>query len=118
MSEATTDELLLNAITHDDVEAVSALIKNGVSADSPDDRGTIPLHYAVSRSNVDIIRLLITHGSNINTADKWGMTPLHIAASSGNGRVVSEILKAGANPNVSSLPCGLLRILGTKQLST
>ncbi len=66
-------------------EAFEELVKQGVSTNTPDEHGSLPLHHAVSGGHCDIAQILLTqHPETVNTANNYGQTPAHRALSTGH----------------------------------
>ncbi len=81
-SPVTPESRMLKAIDSGDVDAVEALLANGISADLELGTGSLvftPLHRAAVRNSATIIDLLVDAGADI---EAWanGVTPLMIAA--------------------------------------
>jgi uncharacterized protein len=57
----------------DVVEAVALLLQRGASANSRDDRGATPLHYA---GDSEMMALLMVHGAEVDARDNRCRTPL------------------------------------------
>jgi Domain of unknown function (DUF6438)/Ankyrin repeat len=119
-------ELLRQALTHDEVDVVSALIDAGVNVNGDDASGTTPLMMARS---AEVARLLIAAGANVQMPNVNGVgalqmsiwrepeltrvllragavaddpshqSPLFLAACAGNADAVQVLLQAGAVPD-------------------
>ncbi len=95
---------LLNAIRHEDKNAVeSALKKENRLANAVYDgsdktlRGWTPLNFAVCRHSREIAEYLIAKGANINKNDKvYDMTPLQWACATGDRAIAGLLLDRGA----------------------
>ncbi|XP_062711319.1 uncharacterized protein LOC134289472 isoform X2 [Aedes albopictus] len=59
--------------------------KSEIDMNTPDSRGALPIHYAVSVGNEAIVNMLAQHGADksIHAEDIYGNTPLHNAADVG-----------------------------------
>jgi ankyrin repeat protein len=96
-----------DAILYDDVRAVRALLKRGVSPNCFDDAGYTPLIHACMAlrtvAREEIVKLLLAHGAKPGLRGGHdGVCPppaLHEAAESGNQTIVRLLLRRGANPN-------------------
>ncbi len=119
-------ELLRQALTHDEVDVVSALIDAGVNVNGDDSSGTTPLMMARSAA---VARVLIAAGANVQMPNVNGVgalqmsiwkepeltrvllragavaddpshqSPLFLAACAGNADAVQALLEAGAVPD-------------------
>lgn len=104
---ASIAQSIFDAITHDDVHQVRALIANGIDVNEVSElTGTRPLHYAAYRGNFEIVVELLNAGASPNarsvsskTIRRDGGAPLHLAADGGNIKIVAALLKAGADPS-------------------
>lgn len=104
---ASTAQSIFDAITHDDVHQVRALIANGIDVNEVSGlTGTRPLHYAAYRGNFEIVIELLSAGANPNARSESsknirrdGGAPLHLAADGGSIEVVAALLRAGADPS-------------------
>jgi ankyrin repeat protein len=83
----------------DEIESILAEKPELVNA--KDEKGTTPLHLAVSVfGNKEAVELLITKGANVNTKeDSFGATPLHMAIFWGNMDIVKLLVANGADVN-------------------
>ncbi|KAI0141143.1 ankyrin repeat-containing domain protein [Hypoxylon sp. NC0597] len=87
---------VLNATSETRHQDVFEKILNlpGVSRDTPDDLGRLPLHLAAARkSDEERIRSFITEKSTFRSVDKQGRNALHHAAAGGWEDTVTIILK-------------------------
>jgi len=59
-------------------ELVSLIIKKGARADTVDESGRSPLHYAINNHSLksDMLQLLIEAGADVNAHDRNGISPL------------------------------------------
>lgn len=78
-------------------ELANALIKKGVSIDSPAEDGSTALLIATNRNRVEVVRFLLSLKANPNIPDNSGWTPLLSAADEGNTEIVRLLLAHGAN---------------------
>jgi len=73
----------------------------GLNTDTPDVKGSTPLHWACFLGMENSAAYLVTLGCSPNIPDKEsGLTPLHLAVISGNPRIVRKLLIKGANKNI------------------
>jgi ankyrin repeat protein len=91
----STDSLI-EAITKNDVQAVKAVLADGVPVNAAAESGQRPLLLAVAAGNAEIARLLIQAGANPDAKDTQGRTPLGLAVAQGQLPMVRMLLKAGA----------------------
>jgi ankyrin repeat protein len=63
----------------DNMRFMRRLVKIGVSINTVDEDGRIPLHYVCKNGNVEAALYLIELGSNTAIKDKKGFTPLELA---------------------------------------
>lgn len=61
-----------------------ALVKNGADPNTPDYRGSTPLHHALMQRSFSVMTLLMKHGAELTVFNHKGMTPLHIATHTGS----------------------------------
>lgn len=128
---------LCEAIAHDRLNAVGALIDLGanmrqrdgkkrtplmlaqslVAAElcfehkarvkDKDEQGNSAIHYWSWRGNVDMVSLALTKKADANQSNHVGLTPALIAQITGSSEMLRTLNKAGANPTTSDLT-GLL----------
>lgn len=80
-----------------DATAILELIKQGVSADMKDIRGTTPLWHAAARGHTDAVKVLLaTNAVDVNVASIANRTPLFWPAARGYSEVVKLLLEHGA----------------------
>ena len=94
---------LVDAAKNADIDALRALLKQGVDVNAASADGTTALHWASYRDAVDSADLLIRAGANVNAANDLGATPLWTASLNGSAAMVRRLLEAGANPNLALL---------------
>ena len=78
------DLSLIEAVRSGDLNAVRALLKQGVDVNARYGDGTSALHWAVYRDNREAADALIRAGARVNAATDLGITPLWVACSNGN----------------------------------
>lgn len=92
---------LRSAIRTGDINAVFALISQGVNVNEPAGKsGYTPLHLATYIGHEDILQLLLESGADVNFAEDHGNTALHYAVSRlTNLRIVEYLITFGADVN-------------------
>lgn len=101
IQQAKKDKSLCEAVKKGDTDQVKSLIIKGADVNAKDERGQIPLHFAVRNFYEEVVKLLITEGSDVNasmTDGSW--TPLLDAASTGQTTVIKLLLQHGAKVDV------------------
>lgn len=90
-------ELLFRAVTNNDIENVSNLLKKDPSLiNLRDYEGSTPLSYVKSE---EMTELLLNNGADINAADKLGRKPLHFLAIRGELRPIEYLISRGVDIN-------------------
>ena len=88
-----------DAASRGDVEAVRALLKQGVGAGAPQGDGMTALHWAAERGDATMAEMLLVSGASTSAGTRVGhYQPLHLASRNGHAAVVKALLKAGADP--------------------
>ncbi|KAL0640463.1 hypothetical protein Q9L58_000433 [Maublancomyces gigas] len=82
--------------------AVELLLKHGAGANTADEHGWTPLHWAALSGNCTIARLLIDKGArtDLKAYSEYGATALHFAAGMGKREMVRLLLDRGAGARV------------------
>jgi uncharacterized protein len=93
------DTRLVDAAKNHDKDAVRALLKEHMDANSPEADGTTALHWAAHKNDLEIAQILIRGGAYVKAVSRYGVTPLSEAATYGSGALVEALLKAGADVN-------------------
>ncbi len=94
------NELLLNAIANDDVEAVRSLLEKVFDLDGVlDEFGNSALMSAAWGKCEKVAELLIKKGVNVNVQNKYGETALIIASKQNCAEIVKLLLKNDADVN-------------------
>jgi len=98
------DTRVADAAMKNDLEAVRALLKQAVDANSSQGDGTTALHWAAMNDNAEMAQLLIYAGATVKATTRvGGLTPLYLAAQYGHVKVVEVLLKAGADVKAPTL---------------
>jgi ankyrin repeat protein len=100
---AGPDLRLVDAAAQQDKAAVRALLKQGVSVNTPRADGATALLFAAHWDDLETVDLLLRAGANVNAADDHGVTPLARASENRNAALVERLLKAGAHPNAAQM---------------
>lgn len=67
-----------------------------------DEKGNMPLHYAVELDDTAIVLALLANGAEINAQDLDGDTPLHLAAKKGLMNIVKFLVNKGADVTITN----------------
>lgn len=99
------DEVLHQAVANRDHNTSALLLESGVSGNSPNASGELPLASAVKNHDVDSMIMLLN--ANANPSAKIGERGniLGIAAAAGRFDLLNTLLAAGADPN-GNMPDG------------
>ena len=92
---------LVDAVRDRDIDAVRALLQQGVDVNAPQADGATALHWAAHWDALEAADLLIRAGADVNAANDLGVTPLWLACSNGNAGMVETLLASGASPNAT-----------------
>ncbi|XP_071450445.1 ankyrin repeat and death domain-containing protein 1A-like isoform X8 [Hetaerina americana] len=93
------DLLLHEAVIKNDPEAVQRILKEPHDANSRNNYGRAPIHWASSRGNTEIMEMLIAAKCDIEAKDKFGMRPVLMAAWHGHADAVRLLINCGASVN-------------------
>ena len=99
------DLRIVDAVRHNDREAVRALLQEQVDINVSQPDGATALHWAAYLDDLETTDLLIGAGAAADAANELGVTPLHLACENGNAALVRALLVAGATPQ-AALPSG------------
>ena len=72
------------------------------SAQSVDENGSTPLHWACYAGAEESVNFLLNLGAIIDAQDKQKFTPLHLAVNNGYENIVLKLLQKNANKNLSN----------------
>ena len=90
---------LIDAVKKQDLQAVRALLKRGVSINAPEADGFTALHWAAQRNDVQLVELLLAAGASVRASTRYNITPLYLATINGNAAMIERLLDAGADAN-------------------
>ena len=93
---------LIDAVKHNDINAVRALVAQKADVNAPDADGSTALHWAVQRGDVAMMEVLISAGASVKARTRYAVTPLSLACTNGDAKAIDRLLKAGADPNERS----------------
>jgi hypothetical protein len=93
---------LMQAVSNNDAEIVSALISAGANVNMKDADGDTALTSLGEGATVEMTRALINAGAKVNHKNDNGETPLIGAAENDTPDVVKELLEAGAKVNAKN----------------
>lgn len=84
-------------------ERVNLLLARGANVNKKDQKGNLPLHYAVNLNSANIVRSLLKKTESVDEKNKDHHTPLGNAIMSSYApkrkEIIQLLLEAGANPN-------------------
>lgn len=94
--------------------------KEHQSAQSVDENGSTPLHWACYAGAEEAVNFLLNMGANINAQDKEKLTPLHLAVLGGKDKIVVKLLQKNADKTIMNirgeLPIDLARKKNKKNI--
>jgi ankyrin repeat protein len=93
-------EKLFSLIRSGDVRGLKALLDQGTSPNSPDDRQVTPLMYAAAAGTLDAMKLLLDRGADVDAQNASGGTVLMWSAP--DAGKVRLLLDRGAHVNIAS----------------
>ena len=113
---------LLEAIEHDNLVKISALLKEGIDLSRPvligeeydlEDYDEVSLLFYAIRSyaSLDVINLLLQHGLDIHECDDNGISALDTAIKFKRLDVIDLCLKSGLDVNISSRKSGITPLM-------
>ena len=104
-AQLDADASLSDAVRAGNIEAVRAILADGVNVDTPEADGATALHWAVRSGNREIAQLLIDNGAYVRVENRYGVAPLYLAALAADAGMIEMLLAAGADP-MTTLPEG------------
>ncbi|HEY7335655.1 MAG TPA: ankyrin repeat domain-containing protein [Bryobacteraceae bacterium] len=91
---------LLWAVSMNDGDLVTRLLKAGANPNVRNRLGSTPLAEAAFNSNTDMVKALLEAGADPNAAGPDGQTPLMVIARTSDVAAAKLLLDKGANPNI------------------
>ena len=98
---------LHSAVEAADMDTIEEFLEDDtVKVNERDERGWMPLHYAVDYDELEVARLLIAHGANVNggTDSKGGtldsLNPMEIAKDNDNQELLKFLRSKGGHFNI------------------
>jgi ankyrin repeat protein len=87
--ETKGDDSVYKAAENGDIGKITAAIRNGFNANTPDDDGMTLLHHAALGGKADIVESLTAdYGADASLQDKQGRTALDLAVESGDAETI------------------------------
>lgn len=102
-----------------DVAGLSALLAQGLPADTADEKGNPLLMLASYHGHAEAVRLLLKAGSKPDARNAKGQTPLGGVAFKGHVEIAKMLLDAGADPAADqggSTPADLATTFGRREI--
>ena len=106
-------ETQLQAVEQNNVELLEKVLQAGLSPNSKDPKGMLPLYALKTDSDLKILELLLKNGANTSNLDDRGLSPLYVLKPIAGGawcrtrdsRFVQELCKlmsimAGGSPSI------------------
>lgn len=81
-------------------EQAKKLIELGANVNAKSNKGSAPLHYAISCENVEIVNELLKRGANVDEMNANEIYPLHLAIRRKNLEIFNLLIEAGADVNI------------------
>ena len=79
------------------VEAIHALLEEGVCVDVVDSQGYTPLYCATMYAKSQAVAVLLAAGAEVDKENNNGISPLMAASRDGYTAIVTHLLEAGAD---------------------
>ena len=92
--------LVSKAIAQDYSALALYLLDQKCPANTVDDSGWTPVHYAVNNGNLALLKQLLKSKININAKCKQGLTPLHVAAIKNSNDCLFFLLSEGSKTTI------------------
>jgi len=90
-----------NAARNGNLDKVKSLLANNPELlNARDNKGSTPLHSAVSKGREDVVLFLIEMGADIDTKNKNGLTPLFWALDLSRNNVAKILIEKGADISI------------------
>lgn len=92
------ERTLMDAVRHNDIDAVRDAIAKGVTVNTPDEQGFTPLIWSAREGYDTIVQLLLDHGADPNLNDVWMRANAgHKAAFWGRAEALRLLIAHGLN---------------------
>ena len=95
---------LMDAVIHDQLESVAALIRYGADVDIQNNAGCSALHFALTNQGANqnpIIQHLINAGCSTNIQDRNGFSPIMAAVLEDKPTILELLIQSGADINAT-----------------
>ena len=115
---APADPRLADAAEDRNLDAVRALLAEGVEVDAPQADGATALAWAAHRDDATMAELLLRAGADADAANDLGVTPLMLAAENGSAPMVERLIEAGADPDLARPAGGTALMTAARSGST
>lgn len=89
---------LTEAAQNNDIEAASALIREGADVTAAQADGATALHWAAHWNEIELADELLKAGADANARNDLGIAPIVIACRNGSVAMASALLAGGADP--------------------
>ena len=90
------EQLLFVAIGRGDLNAIRALLNNGVDVEAKNAIGDTPLVHAAINGQAGAVRVLLARGANPNLPNVHGFTAMQVAAEHGREDIIDALFEMGA----------------------
>lgn len=94
---------LFDSIKKNDLETLSALLKQGINLETAKYNGYKPLVFSIKQHCNAFAKYLIEQGANIEQTDDYFWNPLRAAALVGNKEMLKFLIKNGADVNAQNI---------------
>ena len=92
---------LHKAVEEGDLDTIDEFLEDDtINVNERDERGWMPIHYAVDYDELDIVKALIEYGANVNGGTLDGLNPMEIAKDNGNNELQNYLKSKGGQLNL------------------
>lgn len=95
----SNEELLQEAVSIQDMDAVRDYLREEVDVNAGDQTGLTPLMMAAYHGNVEIMNMLLEKGASLELKDEEGYTALIFTSNAGKPAAGQRLIELGANVN-------------------